>query len=367
MRLSNLIQKFQRVCREDGFSIALCKAICFARNTEGRKKRRIDRKTAKKERAEVLFINGCRVESPVRYRVLHQMEQLQEAGATCRKVYFEDLELAMEKNFQSFVFYRCEYTDRVGAFIELAKQHGKKVIFDIDDLVFDTIYTNQVPFVQDMSLETKVVFDGAVERMQKTLRLCESATTTTEALAEELKKYVSEVFINRNVASKEMVVCAEKAYREVDRNHDKEVWIGYFSGSQTHNKDFGLIHSVLIRMLKEYPQLRLMVVGEVEMAKEMQEFTSQICQKKSVDWRELPKLIAQVDINLAPLEDTLFNRSKSEIKWIEAALVHVPTVASRVGAFEQMIEDGKREGSESGITQVAINMLKEKCDKRGVK
>ena len=58
-----------------------------------------------------------------------------------------------------------------------------------------------------------------------------------------------------------------------------------------------------------------------------------------VDWKELPKLISQMDINLAPLVDNVFNQAKSEIKWLEAALVKVPTLASHLGSFEEMIED----------------------------
>ncbi len=50
--------------------------------------------------------------------------------------------------------------------------------------------------------------------------------------------------------------------------------------------------------------------------------------------------IDEVDINLAPLVDSIFNRAKSEIKWIEAALV-IPAVASKLGAFSDMVIDGE--------------------------
>lgn len=41
-----------------------------------------------------------------------------------------------------------------------------------------------------------------------------------------------------------------------------------------------------------------------------------------MDWDKLPALISEVDINLVTsLVDSIFNRAKSEIKWIEAALV----------------------------------------------
>src|SRR5204863_5326912 len=57
---------------------------------------------------------------------------------------------------------------------------------------------------------------------------------------------------------------------------------------------------------------------------------------------ELPQLIAQIDINLAPLElDNPFCQAKSEIKYTEAALVGVPTVASPTDAFAYAITHGE--------------------------
>ena len=51
------------------------------------------------------------------------------------------------------------------------------------------------------------------------------------------------------------------------------------------------------------------------------------------------KVIASIDINLAPLEESLFNEAKSENKWTEAALTKIPTIASDVGAFKSEIQD----------------------------
>ena len=48
-----------------------------------------------------------------------------------------------------------------------------------------------------------------------------------------------------------------------------------------------------------------------------------------MDWKQLPSVMAGIDINLMPLEDSIFHCSKSENKWMEAALVKVPSVMSR--------------------------------------
>jgi hypothetical protein len=59
-------------------------------------------------------------------------------------------------------------------------------------------------------------------------------------------------------------------------------------------------------------------------------------------WQELPSVMAQIDVNLAPLElDNPFCQAKSEIKFTEAALVGVPTVASPTQAFAYAIRDGE--------------------------
>ena len=173
--------------------------------------------------------------------------------------------------------------------------------------------------------------------MGRTLSLCDAAITTTERLAEELGHYVSEVFINRNTASDEMYALSEKAWREKKRE-DKTVGIGYFSGSMTHNDDFLLVLPALQEIMENNSNVRLHVVGELDLPNELVKVQSQIVMHPFVNWRELPKLISQVDINIAPLEGGVFNESKSENKWVEAALVKVPTIASNVGAFARMIK-----------------------------
>lgn len=343
MRIVKLIKKFQRVKANYGFVTAIGRVFHFIGNIEGREARREDIKKTKDMKGDVLFINGCSVEHPSRYRVLHQMEQLALAGLTCSKVYFEDIEIGMEANFKTFIFYRCEYTTEVEAFIKRAKVHNKIVCFDVDDLVTDTKYTDLVPFVKSLLPRDKKLFDQSVKMTGKTLAACDVVVTTTEELAKELGRVVSITHINRNTASKEMVAYSEKAYQKHCLKEDKDsnhIWIGYFSGSLTHNKDFSIVHKALIKIFERHRNVGLLLAGELDSLDQLQIYSNRIVKTHTVGWRELPALIVEADTNLAPLEDTLFNRCKSEIKWIEAALVRVPTIASKLGAFDMMIKDG---------------------------
>jgi glycosyltransferase involved in cell wall biosynthesis len=61
-----------------------------------------------------------------------------------------------------------------------------------------------------------------------------------------------------------------------------------------------------------------------------------------VGLEELPWELARFDINLAPLEvDNPYCEAKSELKFFEAALVIVPTIASPTHPFKSAIRDGQ--------------------------
>ena len=87
--------------------------------------------------ADVLFINGCYLPHPSRYRVSHQREQLLAKNIVTSEIFYTDLTLDLVKRYRLFIFYRCPYTDTVGSFIEFAKKYHKHVLFDMDDLLID--------------------------------------------------------------------------------------------------------------------------------------------------------------------------------------------------------------------------------------
>lgn len=367
--INEFLSAFQKKAEHEGVVSAIKRTNRAVVDVYNIKKYAI-RNPEKVEFVDTLFINGCvySVPHPIRYRVNHQMQQLESRGMTCEMVDAWNLNVdeALAKA-RNFIIFRCPWTPEVGELIKRAKELNKQVYYDIDDLVIDTKYTDTIPYLKTMSKEEKADYDDGVNRMRRTMLECGRVITTTEGMAEELAHYVPEVFINRNVASEEMVYFSEKTMYEQDvlpslkRNqvpaNELAHWryacerqvaraaegikIGYFSGSITHNADFELIHDVIVRILHENKNVHLVLVGEISLPEDMADVANQITIEPFCDWQELPELIADVDINVAPLVDSVFNRAKSENKWCEAALVKVPTVASNVGAFAHEIEDGE--------------------------
>lgn len=361
--ISIIAKKTWKALREDGIAGTYRKTRSYIHTAKVRKQlAQYEGKVC----GDVLFINGCdytALPHPPRYRVMHQQEQLKANNMESTENFYLHLNFDQVRCFRVFIFFRCPYTEEIGEFIKMAKSLNKVVIYDIDDLVIDTKYTDTIKYLDTMSKEERKGYDEGVRNMQKVLKMCDAAITTTERLAEELSQYVPKVFINRNTASEEMLELSEKAIYERDilpyleetavKEENKKCYLekkeqqlvrkdivrmGYFSGSITHNDDFILVQPALIRLMREFQNTELHVVGILDIPEEMKEFEGRIITHPFCDWKQLPELISQIDINLAPLEESIFNEAKSENKWVEAALVKVPTVASNIGAFAKMIE-----------------------------
>lgn len=273
-----------------------------------------------------------------RYRVDHLREQLLYKGITSDCVSMEEaLKYSLEK-YASIVIYRGSIPKQVRKLVNKAHKLSKKVFYDIDDLVFDYKSVAGLDFMNNEYKDFKEYCDN----IRKSMQLCDAYITSTITLARQIKKCMdcNEVYVNRNVASAEMAILsvAEKAHVKKD---SEKIVLGYFSGTKTHDKDFELIKDVLLDILEKHSNVWLRLGGQIKTAKEFAPYVDRIEIFEFVSWKKLPELIAEVDINLMPLESTIFHECKSENKWQEAALVGVPTIASYNDELALVINDNK--------------------------
>jgi len=321
--------------REDG-------VVKFAQRAHKKVYYKLNQHEKPRHMRDVLFIVGPHLPQVKRYRVDHQVEQLLSNGMTADVIDDNNLTLDDIKYYRGFVFCRYPFTDKADKFIAAAKSFNKTIVFEIDDLVFDTNFTDNIKVVQNMNSDDRALYDSGVNRSLQTLKLCDYAITTTEPLAKELRKYknITDVFVNRNVASDAMVAKSNHAIKNISRDDDV-VTIGYFSGSITHNEDFEMVLPSLVELMKKHKSVRLHVGGVLDEQSVLRQFGDRVSVTDFVDWQELPAIIRQCDINLAPLaQKTIFNEAKSEIKWLDAALVQTMTIASDFGAFRTELQDG---------------------------
>src|SRR5262249_4589115 len=147
----------------------------------------------------------------------------------------------------------------------------------------------------------------------------------TDYLAELARRRGRTAYVDRNSLSLRFLSEAADARRRSRRSPDRDtVVIGYSSGTHTHNYDFLEAADALVEILQAYPQVRLSIMGPLDLDARFASFGDRIETIPLVDWERVPHVIARWDINLAPLEiDNPFCRCKSELKYFEAGILGV--------------------------------------------
>lgn len=296
----------------------------------------------KKVKEHILIIDGVENAIPqlTKYRVQNKMEQLESLGYDVWSINLSSFQMGYAEHASHIIIYRAPIDNKLVELIHLARKYNKVILYDIDDLVIDTRYTNQLTYVKELSTLDKQNYDNGVISYGEMLKLCDGVITSTQKMQSELYNYKNLVLLNRNLANMKLVELSQATMKNYDE-FDEKVKIGYFSGSITHNENFELVKGAIIKLLEKYDNLELHLVGHLDLPSDLKPFNNRIKIHPFVAWQKLPELISDVDINLAPLVTSIFNEAKSEIKWIEAALVKVPTVASDIGAFKEMIIDNE--------------------------
>ena len=266
------------------------------------------------------------------------MEQLNAGFLESDIFFYENLNPLIIINYRVIIFFGYPWKENIEEIISLAKIFNKKVLFDLDDSIISEKCEYMLPFFKTLSSEQKELYDDKAITIVKTLKMFDGAITATKTLAKILKNYVPSVFINHYVANDEMWKLSENALIERNnKKNNKQIIIGYFSWSITHNPELETIKSSLIRILRNYRNVKLLLLINSSFPKFLEEFSSQIIYTKFIDWKKLSKIISNVDINIAPIENNIFNEAKSENNWVEASMVKIPTVASNYGEFKQVI------------------------------
>lgn len=296
------------------------------------------------KRGDILFITGG-VGDSARYRTAHVAEELELHGFKCGiTIQDNPFLVSYAKKFKIFIFHRTLYAGNVKKLIERIKLQKKEIIFDTDDLVFDKRYLEHMDFFKKMNVFEKKLYENGVGGeiiRDEYVKVC---TTTTSYLADKLREEGKRVIIVKNKMPQSDLDIVEEINDDnlAQRYFPLErVVIGYFSGAHGHDKDFETIESVLIRLMDKYEDLRMFLGGPLEISDKFEKYKDRIKKMPYVPRRNNYMNIAGVDINIAPLEiDNPFCESKSELKFFEAGLLGVPTVATATQTFREAIADG---------------------------
>ena len=296
--------------------------------------------------ARYFIASGCPIATTTLYRCVHLQEQLQALGSEARVVdWFDEANIKVEEALDCdfIVLYRLPMSPTLERLIKEARRLNKPVIFDSDDLVFEPELTAWHRAVKNLSPGDQVQHLDGVRRYLMTLLACDAVTVATPLLAELAGKRDKRALVHRNALGREMRALADELYaRRPGRVVEPKVVIGYGSGTATHDVDFQEVTSALERVLERFPKTELWIAGPLTLPAPLERFGERVRRYPLTDWQGWFRLMARMDIVLAPLEmGNVFCRAKSEIKFVEAGALGLSVVASKIDPYQDSMTDGK--------------------------
>lgn len=240
------------------------------------------------------------------------------------------------------------YTDRIARLAAQARARNRRILFDVDDLVFNPAYIHLLMNTLGVDMRQQAVWDywfAYVGRIGATFSLCDGALVTNDYLAEHARAWSGKpARVIPNYLNREQQAVSDRVWQAKAANgwaRDGRTCLGYFSGSPSHSQDFGLISHTIARLMDEDATVWLRIVGYLDVPPELQRHRARIEYLPLQDFINLQREIGAVEINLVPLQDNPFTNCKSELKWFEAAIAGALTIASPTLAYRGIIDHGR--------------------------
>lgn len=280
------------------------------------------------------------------YRVSQKAEQL--LGQSVAFTILDHVQVAEFRDAIATVdlaiFYRTIASAPIIACIIACRAAGVPTIYEIDDLVFDPAhYPEPIESFGSLIDATEHLWlRYGVPMFRHALALCDYAIASTDHLADMMGHVIdrSRVIIHRNGLSRQLEILAQHAGPE--RPASDKVSVFYGSGTKAHTADFiKLVEPALIVAMDANPAVHIILCGHVEAPSLKARFPLRVEHVDFVPDRDAYlALMRRTHVNLAVLSEGTFNDCKSEIKWLEAAALGVPTLASQVGGLTETTKAG---------------------------
>jgi glycosyltransferase involved in cell wall biosynthesis len=193
------------------------------------------------------------------------------------------------------------------------------LVYEIDDDVWRLKDTNPA----------RTDFEGEVgESVRRNIEMADAVTVTNNRLAEVVSAYNKNVFVLPN--------CIDQAQIRREITPNERLTVGW-AGASGHDKDFQSVQRELKTFFRRNPQVDTHFVG-VNHGPDIGRPDS-----RYTGWtKNLTEYLAKIDFDLgiAPLAYHAFNRSKSDLRFLEYASLGIPVVASDFGPYSESIEHG---------------------------
>jgi len=236
------------------------------------------------------------------------------------------------------IWHPMYYENSFEFFLEMQHKHQKPFIVEVDDNYVDVPTWNEAhsSFRNGSSIRA-ISLDS--------MRSADALMVTTPHLGETYLRVNQNIYVIENSldfkGDRKFV-----GWDQVSVKKHKGIRLGWIGG-RAHFDDLMMVSPVLRRVLEKHPEVTLCLVNSAlrhscELLGRKYPFEG----LKNVHYADRSVPINRYaafagsygfDIGLAPLVDCNFNRSKSNLRWLEYSALKIPTVATDISHFSQSV------------------------------
>ena len=233
-------------------------------------------------------------------------------------------------------------------FVQYAKNKGKKIVTEVDDDYFNIPSWNPA----------YKYYHGRGEELVRFYKMSDAMTVTTEHLKKEMSKYNDNVHCLPNsldITSLDKLKDLEESEKfnhikyltndqknisleEADKMMEGKTIIGW-GGSPTHLRDLQQATPALIKLCSENKDVMVIMMACS---------TDELMQSIPIDQMLLVNPVPiflysknlhvqKWDIGICPIEDNVFNRSKSNLKYLEFSYHNISCICSNVENYANTV------------------------------
>lgn len=225
------------------------------------------------------------------------------------------------------------------AFFECIKDQFKKpFVTEMDDWLFDIPAYNIASHPYKPNSERERIAWAQ-------LKMSDAIVCSTRFIRERLCEFFPEkpIYVVPNSIDFDIWDAAKP--KPLVKKEPGRVRIGY-TGCGNHGVDLESIAKPIRALLDEFPEVEFVTSGAMRADRTGDPYVIQHERSYVLNrWSAIDEWPAaakgwQIDIGIAPLLDSNFNRAKSNLRWLEYSALGVPTVASKVQPFAESIRPG---------------------------
>lgn len=304
-------------------------------------------RTAAPQRRFALFLSAAPSSIGHVYRVEHPARALEGEGWQTAMLRLNDPSaLAHLDTADVVVVFRGRWGEPFAAIRERCTSRGIPLVYDVDDLLFEPQITAAgcIAFLDGLPPAEQQRWITESADYRRALEESDAAVLTTAPLAAAAATHCAKVFILPNALDRRMEQAAAAALSTPRPSAaDGRPRLVFASGTPTHHRDFAVAAEAVARIFARRPEPTLVVIGHLDpMSYPMlQPFGDRIDRRPRVPLDDLFRELAGCDINLCPLErGNPFCEAKSAVRWLTAAVVGRPSIASPTQPLRDAVIDG---------------------------